>query len=67
VFSKAQDLGAVLITCNRDDFLELAMHAPHAGLIVLIRRRSRIEECGKLLRLLKVAGAGGIAGNVNFA
>jgi hypothetical protein len=37
------------------------------GLIVLIRRRSRIIECANLLRLLDFAGESGIIGNINFA
>src|SRR5881392_2602533 len=35
----------LLITCNRDDFIPLARSRTHFGLIVLIRRRSRIVEC----------------------
>ena len=34
--------GLLLITCNRDDFIPLARARTHSGLIVLIRRRSRI-------------------------
>ena len=57
----------VLVTCNRDDFLELAGAQAHAGLIVLIRRRSRALERAALVRLLDRAGEAGIRGNVNFA
>jgi predicted nuclease of predicted toxin-antitoxin system len=57
----------VLITCNRDDFIPLASTRAHSGLIILIRRRSRILECAKLLRLLESAGDSGLAGNINFA
>lgn len=57
----------VLVTCNRDDFLELAGQQVHAGLIVLIRRRSRALERAALVRLLDQAGEAGIRGNVNFA
>ena len=57
----------VLITCNRDDFIPLARTRIHSGLIVLIRRRSRIAECANILRLLESAGESGIAGNINFA
>jgi predicted nuclease of predicted toxin-antitoxin system len=57
----------VLITCNRDDFIPLASTRAHSGLIILIRRRSRILECAKLLRLLESAGESGLAGNINFA
>ena len=56
-----------VITCNRDDFLRLAMAQPNAGVIILIRRDSRHVECGRLLNLLDRAGESGIAGNINFA
>ena len=59
--------GLLLITCNRDDFIPLARLRTHFGLIVLIRRRSRIVECANLLRLLDFAGESGLAGNMNFA
>jgi predicted nuclease of predicted toxin-antitoxin system len=36
---------AIVITCNRHDFLELAGTAPETGLIVLNRRRTRQAEC----------------------
>lgn len=64
-FSGAQQW--VLITCNRDDFLEAAKSIPHAGLIVLIRRRSRMLERAALVRLLETAGDAGIKNNINFA
>lgn len=57
----------MLITCNRDDFIPLARERSHAGLIVLIRRRSRIAECASLLRLVESATESGLAGNINFA
>jgi len=59
--------GLLLITCNRDDFIPLARGRTHFGLIVLIRRRSRIVECANLLRLLDSAGESGLGGNINFA
>jgi len=59
--------GRILITCNRDDFLALANELQHAGLIVLVRRRSRMAECGALLRLLVNAGSRGLDRNINFA
>jgi predicted nuclease of predicted toxin-antitoxin system len=34
----------LIITCNRDDFIPLASIRAHSGLIILIRRRSRILE-----------------------
>jgi predicted nuclease of predicted toxin-antitoxin system len=57
----------VLITCNRDDFLAAAQKIPHAGLIILIRRRARVRERVALLRLLDRAGDEGIRENINFA
>jgi predicted nuclease of predicted toxin-antitoxin system len=59
--------GLLLITCNRDDFIPLMQARTHSGLIVLIRRRSRIVECANVLRLLDFAGESGLAGNINFA
>jgi predicted nuclease of predicted toxin-antitoxin system len=57
----------VLITCNRDDFLAAAKTISHAGLIILIRRSSRVRERVALIRLLDKAGEDGIRQNVNFA
>jgi predicted nuclease of predicted toxin-antitoxin system len=57
----------VLITCNRGDFIPLASTRAHSGLIILIRPRSRILECAKLLRLLASSSESGLAGNINFA
>ena len=57
----------VLITCNRDDFLEAAREIPHAGLIILIHRPSRLQERVALFRLLDKAGEDGIRNNINFA
>ncbi len=67
VFSHARREHCVLVTCNRDDFVPLAGDMGHHGLIVLIRRRSRIAECAAFMRLLDQAGETGIRGNVNFA
>jgi len=67
VFAHAIAEGLVLITCNRDDFLELAESREHPGLVILIRRRSAVAEQGHLLRLIDRAGESGIAGNINFA
>ena len=39
----------------------------HAGIIVLIRRKSRALERSALVRLLDRAGESGISGNFNFA
>ena len=57
----------LMVTCNRRDFLRLAATERHAGLIILVRRRSRVAECAALLRLLERAGESGIVGNINFA
>ncbi|MGH7968347.1 MAG: DUF5615 family PIN-like protein [Limisphaerales bacterium] len=57
----------LLITCNRDDFLAAASGAPHCGVIILIRRRSRALERAALVRLLDRAGESGLRGNINFA
>jgi hypothetical protein len=52
---------------NRDDFLELARHQSHEGIVVLICRKTRIAECAALLRLIGRAGEQGLRSNVNFA
>ena len=57
----------VVITCNRRDFLRLAATEPHAGIIILVRRRTRVAECAAVLRLIHRAGESGIANNINFA
>ena len=56
-----------LVTCNRDDFLGLVHDRPHSGLIIVVRRRTRIAECAAILRLIEKAGPQGLGGNVNFA
>ena len=67
VLDLAREQASVLITCNRDDFLALTAQAPHAGLIILVRRRSRAHERAALVALLDRAGEAGIRENVNFA
>ena len=67
VFDHAQTHQQVMLTCNRRDFLQLASDRQHAGLIILIRRRSRQAEIGALVRLLRRAGETGILRNINFA
>ena len=67
VLAQASESGRVLITCNRDDFIGLASRMTHAGIIVLIRRKSRALERSALVRLLDRAGESGISGNFNFA
>ena len=59
--------GLVVITCNRRDFLRLAATEPHRGIIILVRRRTRMAECAAVLQLLSNAGDSGIANNINFA
>ena len=67
VFNAAQTGNKILVTCNRGDFLALAKEREHAGLIILIRRRTRISEGAALLRLIERAGTRGLMGNINFA
>lgn len=67
VFAYAVKVNAIMVSCNRNDFLELASALEHPGLIILIRRRSALSEAGHLLELLRKAGAAGLEGNVNFA
>ena len=59
--------GCLLVTCNRDDFIELAEREPHHGIVVIIRRRTRAAERAALFRLLERAGETGLEGNINFA
>lgn len=67
-FAYARAHGMIMITCNRDDYLALAAtHLEHPGLVILVRRRTRQAECGKILGLLKRAGKTGLQNNVNFA
>ena len=58
---------AIVVTCNRQDFLKLAGTAPGTGLIILNRRRTRQAECGHILRLVREAGEDGLKNNINFA
>ena len=67
VLAHAYEQNCVLITCNRDDFLRLAQTQPHRGIIILIRRHTRMAERAALIRLLDSAGESGIANNINFA
>jgi predicted nuclease of predicted toxin-antitoxin system len=57
----------VLITCNRDDFVTEARTMAHAGIIVVVRRKTRAAERAAFIKLLDQAGEVGIAGNINFA
>jgi predicted nuclease of predicted toxin-antitoxin system len=44
VLQFAYERGCVLLTCNRNDFLHLAMARPHHGIVIVIRRRTRADE-----------------------
>ena len=67
VLQCAHENDCLLVTCNRDDFVQLANHTPHRGIIVIIRRKSRAAERVALFRLLERAGEAGLENNVNFA
>ena len=67
VFQFAYERGCLLLTCNRNDFLHLAMTRPYHGIIIVIRRRTRAEERAALFRLLERAGEQVLRNNVNFA
>ncbi len=67
VLAHAHEQGWVVITCNRDDFLALAKSKPHNGIIILIRKKTRVAERAALIRLLDKAGESGIRNNINFA
>jgi len=67
VLARAYEGKFILITCNRDDFLGLAKTQPHCGIIILVRRRTRIAERAALIRLLDGAGESGLSNNINFA
>ena len=44
VLQFAHERDCVLLTCNRNDFLHLAMARPHHGIVIVIRRRTRADE-----------------------
>ena len=67
ILSHAHAQGWIVIISNRDDYLALARSHPHAGVILLIRRRTRVAERAALVQLLDKAGESGIANNINFA
>jgi hypothetical protein len=66
VLQFAHEHGYLSMTCNRDDFIELAQRGPHDGIIVIIRRRTRAAERVALFRLLEHAGETSLKGNINF-
>jgi hypothetical protein len=61
------DHRCVLVTCNRNDFIRLAELQPHHGIVVVIRRLTRVAERAALFRRLERAGDVGLQGNINFA
>ena len=67
VLQFAHERGCVLLTCNRDDFLQLATKQLHHGIVIVIRRRTRAAERAALFRLLEGAGKTGLQNNINFA
>jgi hypothetical protein len=72
IFNFAQQHQRIILTCNRNHFLALARKAfaeqrSFAGLIILVRRRTRQTECAHLLAFLRRAGESGIHGNINPA
>jgi predicted nuclease of predicted toxin-antitoxin system len=72
VFEFAQQEQRIIISCNRNHFLKLAQDAAvkeqtFAGLIILIRRRTRQSECAHLLSFMRRAGESGVSGNINLA
>ena len=67
VLRLAGERDCVLVTCNRDDFLAAAGRVAHHGIIILIRRKSRVLERAALVRLLDSAGDVGLKDNINFA
>ena len=67
VWLHAIAIKAIVVTCNRQDFLQLAGTTPAMGVIILKRRKTRQAECKHILRLIENAGETGLSGNINFA
>jgi len=67
VLAHASVAARILVTCNRDDFVQLAASAPHAGIVVLFRRKTRAAERAALVRLIAQAGEAGLRHNLTFA
>jgi predicted nuclease of predicted toxin-antitoxin system len=67
VLQFAYEHGSVVLTCNRDDFLELATRRPHNGIVIVVRRRTRAAERVALFQLLERSGETGLQNNINFA
>jgi hypothetical protein len=67
VLAWAHSHGAILVTCNRDDFMALQPKGEHPGIVILIRRRTRQAEIAGMQVLLTSAGDQGLINNLNFA
>ena len=67
VFQFAYENDFLLVTCNRDDFIELGKEKPYHGSVIVIRRKTRAAERSALFRLLERAGETGLKNNINFA
>ena len=67
VLAWAHSHGAMLVTCNRDDFMALQPKGEHPGIVILIRRRTRQAEIAGMQVLLTNAGSQGLVNNLNFA
>lgn len=67
VLAHAAREGWIVVTCNRDDYLTLGKTQPHCGIIISIRRKTRVAERAALVQLLDRAGESGIGNNINFA
>lgn len=67
VLQFAHEHECLLVTCNRDDFIELAAQQPHRGIVVIMRRKTRAAERAALFQLLERAGETGLHDNINFA
>ena len=55
VLQFAHEHGCLLVTCNRNDFIELAQRQPHHGIIV---HHQAQESCGRASSAVPVAGTG---------
>ena len=67
VLDWAHNHGAILVTCNRDDFVALRPPGEYPGIVILVRRRTRHAEIAGMQTLLAGAGEQGLANNINFA
>lgn len=67
VLAWAHKQGAILVTCNRDDFIALQPKGEHPGIVVLIRRRTRQAEIAGMQTLLGNSAKQGLENNLNFA